>query len=193
MTDLLIRPARPQDAPAMARLVDLAGHGLPRYLWSLKRPEAPYEEGERRAAGTEGGFSHVNATIAESDGRTVGLLVDYALPDPYDVGDLREVPPQVAPLIELEAEAPGSWYVNVLATFPDDQGKGAGSALMGEAERRARAAGAPALSLIVHSHNPGAARLYRRLGYANRSGRPLAPWPGGPADAEWILMLKRLA
>ena len=41
------------------------------------------------------------------------------------------------PLVLLEAKAPGSWYVNVLATFPEFRRQGIGVQLLAVAERKA--------------------------------------------------------
>ncbi|MDN3718973.1 hypothetical protein QW131_06505 [Roseibium salinum] len=53
-----IRPARVEDAPVLARLVNYAGEGLPLYLWDKMAPEGkgPWEVGEQRAAREEGSF-----------------------------------------------------------------------------------------------------------------------------------------
>ena len=49
--------------------------------------------------------------------------------------------------------------------LPDWQGKGLGSALVADAKTRARAAGAQGVELHVAPNNPGARRLYERLGF----------------------------
>ena len=128
-------------------LVDIAGEGLPAHLWStLKAPgQSILEVGRERAAREEGGFSYRNAIVAEVDGEIAACLVGYRLDDPYDLGDLEQVPPLVRPLVLLEAKAPGSWYVNVLATFPEFRRQGIGMALLGIAEQKAREEGAQAL------------------------------------------------
>jgi ribosomal protein S18 acetylase RimI-like enzyme len=130
-------------------------------LWStLKAPgQSIIEVGRERAAREEGGFSYRNAVVAEVDGEIAACLVGYRLDDPYDLGDLEQIPPLVRPLVLLEAKAPGSWYVNVLATFPEFRRKGIGMALLRIAEKRARDEGAQALSVIVAAENGPAARL----------------------------------
>ena len=66
-----------------------------------------------------GGFSWRNAVVAEIGGEIAACLVGYRLDDPYELGGLADTPEIVRPLVKLEAKAPGSWYVNVLATFPE--------------------------------------------------------------------------
>jgi ribosomal protein S18 acetylase RimI-like enzyme len=99
----------------------------------------------------------------------------------------------VRPLVELEAEAPGTWYINALAAFPHYRGRGFGTRLLHEAERIARSVDAPALSLIVADDNLGAKRLYERTGYRAVARRPLVPFPGLGHTGNWVLMTKAVA
>jgi ribosomal protein S18 acetylase RimI-like enzyme len=171
------RPATKADASALAVLVDIAGEGLPAHLWStLKAPgQSILEVGRERAAREEGGFSYRNAIVAEEvGGEIAACLVGYRLDDPYELGDLEEIPELVRPLVLLEAKAPGSWYVNVLATFPEFRRLGIGIELLGIAEQKALADGAAALSVIVAGGNERAARLYRRAGFTAAAREPPA-------------------
>ena len=150
------------------------------YLWSqAARPgETALEIGKRRAQREEGGFSYRHATIAEVDRKVAGLLLGYRLPEPYVLGDVSALPEMVRPLMELEAEAPGTWYVNALAAFPEYRGQGIGTRLLTEAELLAIEVGAPGLSLIVADQNEGAKRLYARMGYRAVARRPLIRFRG---------------
>jgi ribosomal protein S18 acetylase RimI-like enzyme len=51
------------------------------------------------------------------------------------------------------------------AVMPEAQGRGVGSALLGELERRARERRAAKMTLEVHDANEGAKRLYARFGF----------------------------
>ena len=188
------RPATRADAASLAVLVDIAGEGLPAYMWStLASPgQSVLELGRERAGRDSGGFSWKNAVVAEVNGEVAGGLVGYRLDDPYDLGGLAEIPPIVQPLVKLEARAPGSWYVNVLATFPEFRGLGIGTALLEIAERNAHEAGAGALSVIVASWNAAASRLYRRAGYEAVATEPAIPFPGCPHTGDWVLMIRSL-
>ena len=191
---LTFRPGAKADASALAVLVDIAGEGLPAYLWStLKAPgQSILEVGRDRAARETGGFSYRNAVVVEVDGEVAGCLVGYRLDGPYDLSGLEQVPPLVRPLVLLEAKAPGSWYVNVLATFPEFRRKGIGMALLGIAERNAREEAAQALSVIVAAENEPAARLYRAAGYEVLAAEPIFAFPGCPHGGDWVLMVKPL-
>ena len=117
---LSFRPGTNADAAALAVLVDIAGEGLPAFMWSRLKAsgQSVLEFGRERARRDTGGFSHKNAVIAEIGGEIAAALVGYRLNAPYDLeGSLTEAPDIVRPLVRLEAKTPGSWYVNVLATF----------------------------------------------------------------------------
>jgi len=189
------RPATKADAAALAVLVDIAGEGMPSYMWSmLAAPgQSLLELGRERARREEGGFSYRNAVIAEIGGEVAATLVGYRLDDPYDLeASLAETPEIVRPLVRLEAKAPGSWYVNVLATFPEFRRQGIGGRLLAIAEEKARAQNAPSLSVIVASWNEDARRLYARAGYAALAREPALPFPGCAHRGDWVLMVKRL-
>jgi ribosomal protein S18 acetylase RimI-like enzyme len=192
----IFRPATKADAAALAVLVDIAGEGMPAYMWStLAAPgQSVLELGRERAAREEGGFSYKNAVVAEIDGEIAASLVGYRLDDPYDLaGSLAETPDIVRPLVRLEAKAPGSWYVNVLATFPEFRRKGIGARLLAIAEEKARDQRAPSLSVIVGSWNEPASRLYAGAGYAALASEKAILFPGCPHHGDWVLMVRSLA
>jgi ribosomal protein S18 acetylase RimI-like enzyme len=188
------RAATKADAAALAVLVDIAGEGLPAHLWSMLRApgQSILEVGRERAGREQGGFSYRNAIVAELDGEIAAALVGYRLDDPYDVSDLDAVPELLRPLVELEALAPGSWYVNVLATFPEFRRQGLARMLLDRAETKAREAGAPGLSVIVAAENERAKRLYASADYGPLATRPVLVFPGCPHGGDWLLMVKHL-
>jgi ribosomal protein S18 acetylase RimI-like enzyme len=190
----LFRPATKADASALAVLVDIAGEGMPAYMWStLAAPgQSVLELGRERAQRDSGGFSWRNAVVAEIGGEVAACLVGYRLDDPYDLGALAGTPEIVQPLVKLEAKSPGSWYVNVLATFPEFRRLGIGAKLLDIAESKGREASVPALSVIVGSWNEAAMRLYGRAGYAAVASEPAIPFPGSPNKGDWVLMVKSL-
>jgi ribosomal protein S18 acetylase RimI-like enzyme len=191
----IIRDARRADASALAVLVDIAGEGLPAALWqSWKAPEQTIlEYGRERALREEGAFSYRHTLIAECEDEPAACLVGYPLDDPYELSDLEDLPEIVRPMVALEAQAPGSWYVNVLATFPEFRGRGFGAKLLEAADAKGRAANAPAMSVIVGSWNVEAAALYARSGYAARAVERAVLPPGYRHEGDWILMIKSLS
>ena len=187
-----LRPARRADASSMAILVDIAGYGLPAWLWggAVRRGEAAsaLEVGRSRALRDDGAFSWRNAVIAELAGEVAGMLIGYREPDEPEAVDADGLDPVLRPLFELEALAPATWYINVLATFPEFRGRGVGAALIGKAADIARRSRARGLSLIVEDDNAGARRLYERVGFCETARRPFHAFPGSQPAEAWILM-----
>ena len=189
---MTVRSAAKGDCAELAQLINLAGEGLPLYLWQqMAGPgEDPWQIGRERAARDSGGFSYRNSIIAEVDGKIAGALVGYPVPDEPEPVDPADTPAMFVPLVELENLAAGTWYVNAVAAFPEARGLGLGSELMRWAERRAADLGLRGVSLIVSDANHGARRLYERLGYAETASRPMVRdgWQSGGEN--WVLMIK---
>jgi len=188
------RRASREDAAALAELVNFAGEGMPLYLWTrMAGPgESPWEVGRLRAARDEGSFSYRNAIVREEQSKVAAALIGYALPDAPDPVDYAGMPAMFVPLQQLEDLAPGTWYINVIATYPEHRGKGIGTELMAIAERLARDTGRRGLSLVVADSNLGARRLYARCGYGEIATRPMVKddW-SGPGE-NWVLLVKAL-
>lgn len=189
-----LRDAARADARDLAYLINLAGEGLPEYLWGLMAEdgESPLEVGMQRAARQEGGFSYRHARVCIDRGRLVGMILAYRLPAANDPAELEECPALVEPLLRLEGRVPGSWYINAIATLPAARRKGIGRLLMAQAEASAIAAGCDEISLIVASENGVARAFYRRLGFLEVASLPVVSWPGGPHGGDWLLMTRRL-
>ncbi len=189
---LTYRAATAEDADHLAKLINYAGEGMPLYLWErmAENGETAWDVGRRRAQRTEGGFSYLNATIAEADGEVAGCLIGYALPDEPEDIDYDEMPPMFVPLQELENLAPGTWYVNVLAVHTHLRGAGVGTALLEVAERLAAEKACRGLSLIVADANTGARRLYERCGYEEQASREMVKDDWDNPSKKWVLLTK---
>ncbi|MGH6903267.1 MAG: GNAT family N-acetyltransferase [Geminicoccaceae bacterium] len=187
------RPATPGDAPTLAELVNFAGEGLPLYLWArmAEAGESAWDVGRRRALRATGSFSYRNATVAETGGCVIAGLIGYPLPDRPEAIDHDQMPPMFVPLQELENLAPGTWYVNVLASYPEYRNRGYGTRLLGIAERLAAAAGNSGLSIIVSDANAGARRLYERCGCSEVAQRPMVKEGWENPGENWVLLVKR--
>ena len=177
----------------MAELVNIAGDGLPLYLWAkTARPgQSAWDVGRERAKRGTGGFAYRNTVIREKDGKIAACLIGYPLadsPEPID----EDVPAMLVPLLELEGIVPGTWYVNVLATYPEHRGEGLGTELLGIAEQLATDTRRRGLSLIVSDANPGARRLYERQGYSRHATRPIIKEDWQHSGEYWLLMFKNL-
>ncbi|NDV99984.1 GNAT family N-acetyltransferase [Salipiger sp. PrR002] len=184
------RIATPEDAQELAELVNFAGEGLPFFLWQeLAEPGMdPWEVGRRRQAEKA---REEQVIVVDFGAGAVAALTGYAIdqsPDPVP----DDLPAIYRPLQELENSAPGSWYVNVLACYPEHRGMGLGTGLLKLAEEIARAEGLSRMSIIVAGHNEGARRLYERQGYVVEASRPCSFDGWETKTREWVLLVKTL-
>jgi len=188
------RPATTEDAPRLAELVNIAGEGMPYYLWAkMARPgEDPWEVGRDRAQREQASFSYRNALIAEAGDRVVGTLIGYPLPDAPEPID-PTMSAMFVPLQELENIAAGTWYVNVIAVYDEYRGRGYGTYLLSVADRIASELDHKGLSIIVAGTNSGARRLYERCGYKLRAQRQLEKEDWVSEGQNWLLLIKERA
>ena len=188
-----IRAARATDADHLTRFINMAADDLPLHFWKRSvGPEGdPWAYGRERASRETGNFSYRNAWLAEADGETAACLLGYAAdPEPTPIDP--DTPPIFVPLLQLEALAPGSWYLNVLATYAAHRGKGLGSSLLAKAEDVARQGGHQTISLIAEDTHQDALRLYRAKGFREIARRPLIKGDWQVDATEWILFVKPL-
>lgn len=193
MAEIHLRRAEKTDGPEMAQLIDMAGDHIPSWIWQglAEEGQTPLEVGAARAARDEGGFSYRHAVIAEVYGVVAGMMLGYRLDD-NPGGDVSGLPPLLVPLIELESELPGGWYLNALATFSQFRRQGVARSLLQEADGQAAASGASYLGLIVNDNNASAMALYEAAGYERRAMRPVVPADELDISGNWALMTRQL-
>lgn len=190
---MVIRQARASDAEHLVRFINMATDDLPLHFWqkSVGPSGDPWAWGRERAARDSGNFSYSNAWLAEVGGEVAAGLLGYpAEDDPTPIDP--DTPAIFVPLLELEALAPGSWYLNVLATYAPFRGQGLGSALLAHAEVVTRRLGRKSISLIAEDTHRDALRLYTAKGYREVARRPLVKGDWQVDAAEWILFVKTL-
>ena len=188
-----LRPAHRDDAAALAEIINMAGEGLPHYLWQqMAGPgEDPWEIGRSRARRDDGGFSWRNGFVATSGENIAGGLIGYPLAADPEPIDLDETPAMFVPVLELEQIAAGSWYINAVAVYDEYRGSGVGTRLMAVAEQQCDALNLSGVSLIVEDENSGARQLYEKLGYRTAAARDMVKGDWQGAGSEWILMIKQ--
>ena len=124
-----------------------------------------------------------------AEATATALLVQTNLPQ-QDVFDPLWVYNHPGEMQELENLAPGTWYVNVLAAYPEQRGKGYGAALLGLADRIAVDARNRGLSIIVADTNTGARRLYERCDYRETATRRMVKEDWQHPGTAWVLLTK---
>lgn len=185
-----LRRATKEDGLALAELVDIAGDGVPSHLWSrsANSGQSPVEVGVERVSRENANFSYRNAMVAEVEGTVAAMMLAYRLPDEQDDVDPDELPDLIRPLVQLELEVPGSFYINALAAYPEYRGLGLGTRLLEAAHTLASEAACETLSLEVFERNEGAVRLYERHGYQEAARLPTVPHPSFSYEGDVVLM-----
>ena len=186
--DLIIRRATIEDAHVFVRVFDMAGDGLPTHLWqaSAAPDETPADVGLRRMRAKLADEDQAIAWVAEKAGQVAGGLLANRVGDIPDVIE-EGTNPIIVPLIELENEAPETFYVNALAVFPEYQRLGVARALMHRAEEKV---GPKGMSLIVEDQKTDARQLYENLGYEERTSRPVVEGEWKSNSTRYHLLVK---
>jgi ribosomal protein S18 acetylase RimI-like enzyme len=184
------RRARPEDARAVAELIDMAGGGVRSLLWEAEAAEGegPLDVGARLVAQPAGHLSFANAVVGDEGGRVTCVLFGYR--SEIELSDLADAPDILHPVIRLAAQAPDTWHVDSVAVAPPFRRRGLGTRLLRIADALAAEEGLTQTSLIVAEANEGARRLYEREGYRCVAREPSAPHPRLPARGDWLLMTR---
>ena len=188
---MVIREAKASDAQHLVCFINMAADDLPLHFWqrSVGPDGDPWAYGKERAARDTGSFSYRNAWFAERDGTVAACLLGYPaedVPGPID----PDTPAIFVPLLELEALAPGSWYLNVLATYAPYRGQGLGSTLLAFAESVAHRMGHRSICLIAADTHVDALRLYAAKGFHEVARRAVVKGDWRVDAKEWILFTK---
>ncbi|MGH7373914.1 MAG: GNAT family N-acetyltransferase [Candidatus Rokuibacteriota bacterium] len=157
---IAIRDAREDDRAAI-EAVTLAAYeqyaaALSPALWDMYR---------RSIVATLGDVKPAAQIVAEHGGRIVGAVLLFP------PGTVMASPGGKAVTLD-------SPEVRLLATAPAARGKGIGRLLMEECIRRARASGAPVLTLHTADIMSVAMRLYERMGFERAVALDFSPAPG---------------
>jgi len=184
------RRATPNDARAIAELIDIAGKGIPSLLWEdeAAEGETPLEVGARLVERSGYSLSYENAVVGEEGGRVTSLLLGCV--DNTEATVLADAPEIAHPLIRLHRQAPGRWHVHALAVVPERRGRGLGTRLLRLVDALAADEGVTETSLTVAEQNQAACRLYDREGYRVVASEPVVSHPRIKLAGTWLLMTR---
>jgi ribosomal protein S18 acetylase RimI-like enzyme len=192
-----IRPANAEDAREIAKLIEISSDGVALIEWAEAAAEEgvePLDIGERTYRNPAGDYSWRNCTIVEKDGKVVGMLLAFAMPEaaPRDVTQrpTKDDANVFAPYMYLEE--PDSWYICGVALYPEHRGQGIGTRLMKLANDQARQNGFKTLSLVAFAQNESSVRLYERLGFEIVDQAPVIPHPLIHYSGEALLMVSKV-
>lgn len=191
---MLIREAKASDAAHLVRFINMAADDLPLHFWqkSVGVEGDALAYGTERAARDTGSFSFRNAWLVEVDGSVAACLLGY--PAELTASPIAPDTPAIfVPLLELEALAPATWYLNVVATDLGFRGKGYGTALLAHAESVARQQGHAAISLIAANTHHDALQLYAAKGYREVARRAVVKGDWCVDAQDWILFTKSIS
>lgn len=181
------RRAVPGDAPELARLKNIAGLGMTLHVWTSLAPGDPWAHG---TALLEKAVAAGQPVVAGETGAIRAMLLGYRVPEALP--PMETLSPLYHSVVRLRHTAQGSWYLDDLATLPEERGQGLGRRMLALAEEIARGEGLNEVSLAVADINHGARRLYAAAGYAETDSAAFEPHGWETEMRRWILMRKRL-
>jgi len=195
--DVVLRPAKEADIPDLTHLFIIAADGIVDALYHDLVPGVPTEKlFEWRFSQAGSVKSYEYCWIAQQGPRAIGMVHAFPIDglakapsDPRLTADRLAV---LAPIAELDEKARGSYYINVVAVYPDCRSGGIGSRLLARAMSDAQQQGFAEASLVVFEQNSGAVSLYRRLGFEIVARSPVAPHPLVRRAGDMVLMTRRL-
>lgn len=163
-----IRKAIPADAAAIAGYLLLAMEDIVYQFIGSRDHQQAMALMRHFAAGTRNQYAYENCWVAVMEGEVVGAINVY---DGADLHALRQ------PVIDYLAShhnrvyvpedetGPGEYYIDSFGVHPNFQGKGVGTALLQFVIDVYVHQQGQTLGLLVEETNPGAKRLYRKLGF----------------------------
>lgn len=176
----VIRRATVNDATPCARLLAMASHGLAEAVFAGLLPGQSTERiiAEHRIK-PEGKLSSFRNWWVADAGQ--GVVAGGA--NMYPLDGTRQSAREdmltedrlriLRPMIELDAEAAGTFFINIVAVFPPYRRGGVARRMIGLAHEQARAAALPFVSLTTFEHDVRLVDYYRRIGFAVVASRPL--------------------
>ena len=194
MTAITLRPADPDDSPAIAPLLVEAGGGIYQYLLEGVVPGMGVAEMlVPGLAAREGSFSHRHCGVAVEGDRVVGVAHAYPADWMKSVDRSFLAPDRLEHLRPFDAAQDwGSYFLSALAVAPVWRRRGVAGRLLDWVEDRARTGGFDRITLHVWADNAAARRLYARHGYIDVEVAAI-PWhPQLPHEGGSVLLRKRL-
>lgn len=159
-----LRPARIEDAPLVAWDLETATDRMFSFMLGAR-----WEQILTGVVSTPGhAWSLEHARIAEVEGKPLGVILSApsAVPEPDEAFGLpwgwtrmrlTVVGVAFRPFLSLMRQhGAGAWHITAVSVMSQARGQGVGSAMIGDAVERARAAGITSITLDVDVQNTGA-------------------------------------
>jgi ribosomal protein S18 acetylase RimI-like enzyme len=187
-----LRAAERSEAAELAILIDIASHGFAAWLWYggvlSGAAETAFEHGRNRLRQDSGLGTWRDAVVALVEDEIVGVSVSYGLD--ASIRDIEAKHPVLVPLLALQMQVVGHWFIDSLGVYKPHRGRGIGRALL--AHEIARAGSAP-VSLITESHNEKAQALYKANGFEEMARAEAVPLFEDSRKHDWVLFTRKVA
>jgi ribosomal protein S18 acetylase RimI-like enzyme len=190
-----IRRATAGDALACAQLLLMASHGMAEAVFRDLIPGQPTEQiiATRRIEPEGRSSSYTHWWVADGDHSDIaGGINAYALKDNFRPAREELLTEEririLRPMLELDAVATGTFFINVLAVFPEYRHVGLGRRLIALAVQKARQAGTAAVSLTTFEEDSRLVSYYREIGFTTIAARPIQPHECLQAGGNLVLM-----
>lgn len=164
----MIREARVNDAPEIAKLIILAMDDLAAKFVGTDDPYDAVPLFEKFAASPANQYSYENILVYEDQGVVGGMI------SAYDGAQLEALRAPFLAYLETaygfkhnpeDETEPGEYYIDCVSVSPDKQGKGIGKELIKAMIVHAENHEQYTLGLLVNKENPQARKLYENLGF----------------------------
>jgi ribosomal protein S18 acetylase RimI-like enzyme len=189
---IVIRPARPDDAPLAAAVFRLSMDHLTEHLLGPNGRQTEFAL-MRLFSSNAGRFGYGSAHVAEWNHQPLGMMVSFPAKNMtrLNLSVIGYLPRALGwnffgfvarsrAFTKIQEAKADEYYISNLATLPAAQGQGLGKHLLLHADEQARALGLTRCSLTVALDNQTAQRLYKRQGYeivfTKRDNNPLASY-----------------
>ena len=177
---MTIRQATIGDARHLARFSIMAHGGCNEAIYDGLVPGQSIESVLKPSYSQSGTTAfYENHWIEEQDGRVAGGMHAFAFDnwenDPPDPRVPEERYGIFQPFIDLPAH--GTYYVNVLSTYPEFCRRGIASSLLSLACEQAKEKAFTVISLYVFAENVGALTLYEKMGFKVVGREPVVEHP----------------
>lgn len=165
---MVIRKATKTDSEAIARYLLLAMEDIVFEFIGERNAEKAMSFMQHLTGTENNQYSYQNCWVVEEEGEVIAAVTLY------DGGQLEVLRAPVAQYIEQEYNRPfnpenetqaGEFYVDSFGVDPGQQGKGIGSALLQFLIDEYVHKNGQKLGLLVDKENPGAKKLYLKLGF----------------------------
>lgn len=182
-----LRPATILDCADIAILDDMAGRGLPLWLWqcAVERGDTDnaLEWGRSTYTGDVGKAVWPEIIIGEVDNEVAGMVWAYKMTRERANKVLDE--PIFKPIGALREQTIGTFYIDAIAVYKRFRGKGIARQLMKCAYEQAKDL---PITLIAADDNTNAIGLYQSEKFTETARETFVPYAPSNKTQNWLLM-----